>query len=339
MILCNTVPLKSSAVGASAFGPCYTKASLGKPRKHARLPLKCMAFSPDSPPVARRALFISLALLQLGTSEGSSAASLEDVEPPKIDLSLAPDQAEYDKYDTELRRAANMIQEGLNAETVEEEERVWTRIIDEFSTSKANWRDDVVGRALGNRGNARSRQGKFRLALEDYNESIATCPWSVDPVLNRGVLLENLGRFDEAKRDYRAVISVDPLDPAGWNNLGNACAGAGEYEDAVKYYDRAVRLAPKFSFAAANMALSTYQIGRDAEALKEMESLVRRYPDFSDVRAALAAAYWASGRQGAAEEAFQRVDDIRYRDVNWLRLERRWPPRLVKDMESFLKLQ
>ena len=44
---------------------------------------------------------------------------------------------------------------------------------------------DVVGRAWGNRGNARSRQGKLQEALADYNEAIRICPWSGDPVLNR----------------------------------------------------------------------------------------------------------------------------------------------------------
>lgn len=51
-----------------------------------------------------------------------------------------------------------------------------------------------VGRAWGNRGNARSRQGKLQEALADYNQAIIICPWSPDPVLNRGVVLEALGR-------------------------------------------------------------------------------------------------------------------------------------------------
>ena len=42
-----------------------------------------------------------------------------------------------------------------------------------------------VGRAYGNRGNARSRMGRLSEALADYNKSIQICPWSVDPVLNR----------------------------------------------------------------------------------------------------------------------------------------------------------
>jgi hypothetical protein len=51
-----------------------------------------------------------------------------------------------------------MLQRGLNAPTLAEEEAAWTAVIDAYGRSTAPWADDVVGRALGNRGNARSRQ-------------------------------------------------------------------------------------------------------------------------------------------------------------------------------------
>jgi len=53
---------------------------------------------------------------------------------------------------------------------------------------------DLVGRALSNRGNARSRQGKLDAALDDYGRAIRLCPWSAYPVLNRGAVLEQVGR-------------------------------------------------------------------------------------------------------------------------------------------------
>jgi tetratricopeptide (TPR) repeat protein len=59
----------------------------------------------------------------------------------------------------------------------------------------ANWVPDLVGRAWGNRGNARSRQGKLEAALKDYTTAIEICPWSVDPLLNRGAVLEQMGRY------------------------------------------------------------------------------------------------------------------------------------------------
>ena len=61
----------------------------------------------------------------------------------------------------------------------------------------------------------RARQGKLEEAIVDFNKAMEICPWSVDPVLNRGVALEGLGRFDDAIRDYRALLKVAPYDPAG----------------------------------------------------------------------------------------------------------------------------
>lgn len=67
----------------------------------------------------------------------------------------------------------------------QDEERLWGEIIDKYEDVDAPWRGDIVGRAYGNRGNARTRQGKMDAALVDYNRAIDICPWSVDPVLNR----------------------------------------------------------------------------------------------------------------------------------------------------------
>ena len=60
--------------------------------------------------------------------------------------------------DPRLREAAALLQQGLNATEVAEEEAIWTQIIDQYEGVDANWAPDVVGRAYGNRGNARSRR-------------------------------------------------------------------------------------------------------------------------------------------------------------------------------------
>ncbi|KAG1676129.1 hypothetical protein FOA52_004969 [Chlamydomonas sp. UWO 241] len=213
---------------------------------------------------------------------------------------LEPDQSLFDPADPQLRAAANLLQEGLNATDVVQEEAIWTKIINTYGGVDAPWVPDVVGRAWGNRGNARSRQGRLEESLNDYNTAIKICPWSGDPVLNRGVVLEALGRFDEAVVDYRAVLEAQPNDPAAWNNLGNAVAGLGKWEEATKHYGRAAALAPEFSFAQANLALANYQLGNKNEAVKSMRALVRRYPEFPDMRAALAAALWADGLESQA---------------------------------------
>ncbi|GAB4818025.1 hypothetical protein N2152v2_005071 [Parachlorella kessleri] len=264
---------------------------------------------------------------------GSQSASAAAVDAPAatVQPQLAPNQSLYDAADPRLREAAQVLQRALGADSVQEEEALWTEIIERYGGLDANWVPDLVGRAWGNRGNARSRQGKLQEALSDYNRSIQLCPW--------GVVLEALGRFEEAIQDYRAVLAAAPNDPAAWNNLGNATAGAGRWGEAVGYYDKAAKLSPQFSFAQANRALALYQAGDDGQAIREMRSLLRKYPNFPDMRAALAAALWDSGEEAKAEGEWQRVDDPRYRDREWLRVTRRWPPRLVGGMEALLDLR
>ena len=46
---------------------------------------------------------------------------------------------------------------------VEEEERLWTEVIETYGSVDAEWVSDIVSRAWGNRGNARSRQVLFLL--------------------------------------------------------------------------------------------------------------------------------------------------------------------------------
>lgn len=269
----------------------------------------------------------------------AAAAAAADLVPANLQPDKAPDQSKYDPSDPDLREAAGMLQKALNASTVEEEEQLWTEVIEKYSGVNAVWGPDVVGRAYGNRGNARSRQGKLAASLSDYNTSIKLCPWSVDPVINRGVVLEALGRWDEAAADYQAVLAVAPQDPVPWNNLGNTYMGMQRWSDAAECFGKASSLSPTFSFAAANKALAMYQLGNTEEAIREMRSLLRRYPDFPDMRAALAAAQWAAGREGDAETNWQRVEDIRYKDINWLQKERRWPPALTSSLQAFLQLK
>ena len=46
-----------------------------------------------------------------------------------------------------------------------EEEELWTEVIERYESVKAEWVSDIVSRAYGNRGNARSRQVPLLLRL------------------------------------------------------------------------------------------------------------------------------------------------------------------------------
>lgn len=68
-------------------------------------------------------------------------------------------------------------------------------------------------------------------------------------------------------------------------------------------------------------------------------SLLRRYPDFDDPRAALAAAEWELGQYERAEGDWNRVQDPRYADKEWLLKTRRWPAKLCEALQAFLEIR
>ncbi|QDZ18927.1 TPR repeat domain-containing protein [Chloropicon primus] len=260
-----------------------------------------------------------------------------EVETVTIKPELLPDFTSFDRSDPDLRRVYEMIQGALRAENVVEEEARWTEVIERYGSNGSNWANDAVGRAYGNRGNCRSRQGRFEEAIGDYNKSIELCPYSVDPVLNRGVAYEGIKEYKLAIEDYKAVLDVSPSDPAAWNNFGNANAALQNWEVAEDAFKKATSMSDVnfFSFAAVNYSIVLFQRGKDEEAIRELRKILIKYPSFTDARAALAVALWLNGDRSGAETAWYRVEDSRYADTVWLTELRHWPPRLVQGMKDF----
>ena len=81
----------------------------------------------------------------------ATVAEVGVVDEVIIRVSDAPDQMAYDPTDERLRKAATMLQDALDAPTVEKEEAGWTAIINQFESVQADWVPDIVGRAYGNR--------------------------------------------------------------------------------------------------------------------------------------------------------------------------------------------
>lgn len=211
-------------------------------------------------------------------------------------------------------------------------EGYWTQLIELLPDNPVGW---------SNRGNSKVSQNKLEDAIADFERAIELAPNAPDPYLNRGAALEGLGRYSDAIADYNRVLEIDPSDPAAYNNRGNAEAGLGQWQDAIADYSKACDLARDFVFARANYALALYQTGKTEEAVRIMRNLVRKYPSFADMRAALTAALWEQGKHGEAESNWVSVVglDTRYKNLDWVKKIRRWPPVMVAALEKFLTLQ
>lgn len=211
-------------------------------------------------------------------------------------------------------------------------EDYWTQLLGFLPEEAAIW---------SNRGIVRVSQNELAGAIADYTHAIELAPEAVDAYLNRGAAYEVSRDWDAAIADYNHALALDPNEAGAYNNRGNAEAGQGNWDAAIADYRKATTLANEFALARVNYALALYQVGETTEAVRSLRAIVRKYPNFADARAALTAALWTTGKQGEAESHWVAVSglDTRYRDLDWVRSIRRWPPAVADALEQFLTLE
>lgn len=193
--------------------------------------------------------------------------------------------------------------EFTNQQKFPQAEYVWTKLI---------YFNEQNAAAFSNRGNCRTSQGKFEMAIADFNRAIELAPDEPDPFLGKGVALEGLRQFDDALNCYssanqRSVTKYGGEDPVAINNMGNARAGLGDWQGAFESFKKAAEMNSRFVFPLANEALVLYQMGREEEALRTMRFLTRKYPSFGDMHAALAMVAWTRGDQAQAENEWYKA--------------------------------
>ncbi|NER79393.1 MAG: tetratricopeptide repeat protein [Leptolyngbya sp. SIO1D8] len=248
---------------------------------------------------------------------------------PAIAAETATYTSEEIQTISELRSQAFAASQAGQYETAEE---YWTKLLEFLPNEAAIW---------SNRGLIRVSQYHLDEAIADYTQAIQLSPSSVDPYLNRGAAYEVKQDWDAAIADYNHVLSLDPEEAGALNNRGNAEAGLGDWDAAVADYRQAADLDPNFALARVNYGLALYQAGETQKALQTLRAVVRKYPNFPDARAALTAGLWATGQRGEAESQWVAVNglDSRYKDLNWIRTIRRWPPQVADALEQFLTLE
>ena len=229
-------------------------------------------------------------------------------------------------------QALSASREGRFAEALP----LWNQVLEVAPNDAAAW---------SNRGNVLLALGDPRSAIADQTKAIALDSESPDPHLNRGTAEEALGDWAAAEADYRWILeraSSDTGEPraSALYNLGNVQGSLGDWQEARRCFEAASLARPGFAMARSSAALAAFQLGDKAGAERELRNLIRRYPLFADARAALTALLWQKGASGEAESNWAAASglDPRYRQQEWLRSTRRWPPVPVEALAQFLAL-
>ena len=273
-------------------------------------------------------LFISV-LMALGIGSPAWAQSLD-----QPNLQSTPPAIASELSDQDIQAIAELRQQAFTATSIGafgQAEVYWSQLLELLPDNPALW---------SNRGNVRASQNKLEAAIADYDQAITLAPDAPDPYLNRGAAYEGLGKWQAAIADYNTVLALNPNDAAAYNNRGNAHGGLGDWNTALIDYETAAELAPSFALARVNFGLAQYQTGQTAAAIRTFKNLVRKYRDFADARAALTAVLWVDGQRGEAESHWVAATglDSRYRNLDWVRTVRRWPPAMVNALDQFLNL-
>lgn len=150
-------------------------------------------------------------------------------------------------------------------------------------------------------------------------------------------------------------------DPFIVNSIGNCHASLGQWTEARAAYQRSAADFQKASgfrdttglsagrstaaaLAQSNAALALVQLGDIPGAIRELQYVSRRQGGFVDSRAALAALYYDIGKVEEAEKVWEYACDnisvgcSKYRDIEWVRKVRRWPPVMSQKLQSFVQL-
>jgi tetratricopeptide (TPR) repeat protein len=208
----------------------------------------------------------------------------------------------------------------------------------------------------------------FERALPDFDAALRALPPAPSTararvLSGRALAREGLSDWAGAIADYEAALAEakesgeDVDDPFVLNALGNCRASLGEYARARGDYLRAANVFQRARGAQASQrerlqgAVSAFSnaalmlaVSDAAAAEAETRRLLRRAPGNVDQHAALAALLWARGERGEAEEEWQyaceRVSTgcVRYKDDDWVRRIRRWPPPMADKLKGFLSL-
>ena len=115
-----------------------------------------------------------------------------------------------------------------------------------------------------NRGVSRMAQGKFVLALQDFDESAARGEASGESLLNGGICLQELGQAEEALKRFALAEENGIAEERVSYYRGRALSALGEHAPAIDMYTRSILggfevLDSTLQRGAAHFALAEYE--------------------------------------------------------------------------------
>ncbi|GJL78877.1 MAG: hypothetical protein NPINA01_18660 [Nitrospinaceae bacterium] len=182
----------------------------------------------------------------------------------------------------------------------------------------AVWKDEVslwtdakkkspnLVRPYNNLGEAYDRQGKYDLAIAEFETAIQLNPGYFFALNNLGNVYGKNKNYSKAIQYFeKALVQKPDYAPAHYN-LARAQHLIGKPQNALESYRQAIRFNPYFEQAFYNLANLALQSGRIDESIKNFLSFLKMQPGHARARFGLGNAYAMQGQFDKAYAEFQK---------------------------------
>ncbi len=133
-----------------------------------------------------------------------------------------------------------------------------------------------------NKGVALAKEGKFKKALQAFENAIKIDPKFAEAWHNKGVALGRLGKHEKALQAFENAIKINPKFAQTWHNKGVVLGELGRHYEALQAYEHAIKIDPKDTQTWYNKGIVLGELGRHYEALQAYEHTIKIDPKFAE---------------------------------------------------------
>ena len=135
-------------------------------------------------------------------------------------------------------------------------------------------------------------QGRYREAIECFEEAIANSGRMFEACVNLGYIYFKLGELEKVVEVNEKAVEIEPRYARGHANIGFAYLQMARPDEAIKALERAIEINPEIAQAWSNLINAYLQKDDIEKAVETGEKLVEFAPDFALGQNNLAYAYY-----------------------------------------------
>ena len=122
-------------------------------------------------------------------------------------------------------------------------------------------------------------EGKYQLAVENYNLALEIKPKDVELLNERGLAYQNLLKYDSALMDFKRAEEISP-DYYTFFNIAYTLDLLGNIKESVEYYNKSIELKSDYFYSYNNRGTGYFRLKKYAKAVKDYTISIELKDDY-----------------------------------------------------------